>query len=188
LTGAKRVVRAEEPLSAQPLHAPRYSVADPYLRFWLRFVEREMPGIERLRTEQVVDRIMAQWPDVRGLLVEPILRDALERLLPDARLPGASYVGSYWTRTNDPEIDLIGADKRSAPANVAFVGSIKWRETAPFDSGDLEQLIKKSALVPGVGPATPLVAVSRRGVDRSARTLKVAFTPADLLSSSAPAP
>lgn len=184
LTDAKRVVRGEEPLSGQPLHAPRYSVADPYLRFWLRFVEREMPGIERLRTEQVVDRIMAQWPDVRGRLVEPILRDALERLLPDARLPGASYVGSYWTRTNDPEIDLIGADRRSAPANVAFVGSIKWRETARFDSGDLEQLIRKSALVPGVGPATPLIAISRRGVDRSARKLKVALTPADLLRSS----
>jgi len=125
-----------------------------------------------------------QWPDVRGRLVEPILRDALERLLPEARLPGASYVGSYWTRTNDPEIDLIGADKRSAPANVAFVGSVKWRETAPFDSGDLEQLIRKSALVPGVGPATPLIAISRRGVERSARKLTVAFTPADLLSSS----
>jgi len=64
------------------------------------------------------------------------------------------------------------------------VGSIKWRETAPFDSADLEQLIRKSVLVPGVGPATPLVAISRRGVDRSARKLKVALTPADLLGSS----
>ena len=188
LTDAKRIVRGEGPLSAQPLRAPRYSVADPYLRFWLRFIEREMPGIERLRTEQVVDRIIAQWPDVRGRLVEPILRDALEQLLPDTRVPGASYVGAYWTRTNDPEIDLIGADRRSAPANVAFAGSIKWRETAPFDSGDLEQLIRKSALVPGVGSATPLIAISRRGVDRSARKLTVAFTPADLLRLSAPAP
>ncbi len=182
LSDAKRVVRAEEPLSAHPLHAPRYSIADPYLRFWLRFVEREMPAIERIRTDEVVERILAHWPDVRGRFVEPIIRDALERLLPDDRLPGAAYVGSYWTRTNDPEIDLIGADRRRSPATVAFAGSIKWRDTAPFDSTDLEQLITKSALVPGVGPSTPLVAVSRSGVDRSARKLRLAITPSELVS------
>ncbi len=181
LTDAKRVVRAEEPLSAQPLHAPRYSVADPYLRFWLRFVEREMPAIERVRTEEVVARIVAQWPAVRGRFVEPIIRDALERLLPDSRLPGAEYVGSYWTRTNDPEIDLIGADRRTSPAAVAFVGSIKWRDAAAFDSSDLEQLIIKSALVPGVGPSTRLIAVSRCGIDRSARKLSLAIAPSDLV-------
>jgi uncharacterized protein len=177
LIEAKRVVRVEEPLSETPLRAPRYAIADPYLRFWLRFVERELPAIERLRTEEVVHRILAQWPDVRGALVEPILRDALERLLPDDRLPGAAYVGSYWTRTNDPQIDLIGADKRTAPARVAFAGSIKWRERALFDSSDLEQLIAKSALVPGVTAGTPLIAISRTGIDRSARKLTVAITP-----------
>lgn len=182
LSEAKRVVRVEEPLSAQRLKAPRYSVADPYLRFWLRFVEPAFPEIERLRTERVVDRIMAAWPDFRGHAVEPIVRSAVERLLPDERLPGAEYVGSYWTRTNDPEVDLVGADKRLAPAKVAFAGSIKWRETAPFDSSDLERLIATSARVPGVGPATPLVAVSRRGVDRSARKLHLGLGPADLLA------
>lgn len=184
LTDAKRVIRVEEPLSAQPLRAPRYAVADPYLRFWLRFVERELPAIERLRTDEVVNRILAHWPDVRGRFVEPIIRAALERLLPDGRLPGASYVGSYWTRTNDPEIDLIGADKRTSPATVAFAGSIKWRDTGPFDSADLEQLLEKSALVPGVDPSTPMVAVSRSGVDRSARKLHLVIAPEELVSPS----
>ena len=172
----------EEPLSAQRLKAPRYSVADPYLRFWLRLVEPALPETERLRTERVVDRIIAAWPDFRGHAVEPIVRSAVERLLPDERLLGAEYVGSYWTRTNDPEVDLVGADKRLAPAKVAFAGSIKWRETAPFDSSDLERLITTSARVPGVGPATPLVVVSRRGVDRSARKLHLGLGPADLLA------
>ena len=177
----KRVIRAEKPLSARPLHAPRYVVADPYVRFWLRFVEREMPAIERIRTEEVVGRILGQWSSVRGRFVEPIVRDALERLLPDERLAGAAYVGSYWTRTNDPEIDLIGADRRTSPAAVAFAGSIKWRDTTPFDSADLERLLTRSALVPGVGPSTPMVVVSRSGIDRSARRLHVAITPAKLV-------
>ena len=94
----------------------------------------------------------------------------------------AVHLASYWTRKNDPEVDLVGADKRVAPAKVAFAGSIKWRETAPFDSSDLERLIATSARVPGVGPATPLVAVSRRGIDRSARKLHLGFGPADLLA------
>jgi AAA+ ATPase superfamily predicted ATPase len=180
LVAVKRVVRAEEPLSAESLNAPRYSIADPYLRFWLRFVEREMPAIERLHTDEVVKRILTRWPDVRGTFVEPILRDAFERTLPDDRLPGAAYVGSYWTRKNDPQIDLIGADKRAAPAAIAFVGSIKWRERAPFDDGDLQQLIQKGGLVPGVGPTTPLVAISRTGVDPSCHRLTLTITPDEL--------
>lgn len=181
LTRAKRVVRMEEPLSARPLRATRYSVADPYLRFWLRFIERELPAIERIRTEEVTARILGQWPDVRGRLVEPIIRDALEGLLPDPRMPGATYVGSYWTRTNDPEVDLIGGDRRESPARVAFAGSIKWRDKGAFDSGDLERLIRQSALVPGVEPTTPLITVSRAGVDRSARKLTLAVSASELV-------
>jgi hypothetical protein len=157
-------------------------VADPYLRFWLRFVQPALPEIERLRTEQVVDRIVASWPDFRGRAIEPIMRSAVERLLPDPRLPGGDYVGSYWTRTNDPEVDLIGADRPEAPARVAFAGSIKWRERGAFDSSDLERLMATSSRVPGVAPETPLVAVSRAGIERSARKLTVGFSPADLLA------
>ena len=131
---------AQPSTSTSPNIAPRYSITDPYLRFWLRFIERELPAIERLHTEEVVRRIMARWPDVRGTFVEPILRDALERRLPDERLPGATYVGSYWTRKNAPQIDLVGADARTSPASVAFVGSIKWRARAPFDGADISQL------------------------------------------------
>lgn len=97
-------------------------------------------------------------------------------------MPGAEYVGSSWTQTNDPEVDLIGADRSLAPAKVAFAGSIKWRGTASFDSSDPERLTATSARVPGVGPTTPLVAVSRTGIDPSARRLQIGFDPADLLA------
>ncbi len=176
------MVRVELPLSSEPLKAPRYSVADPFLRFWLRFVEPALPEIERLRTEQAVDRILKDWPTFRGRAVEPIVRSALERALPMPTFPGARYVGSYWTRTNDPELDLVGADKPAAPAAVSFAGSIKWRDRAPFDSADLEQLIVTAARVLGVGPTTPLVAVSRAGIDPSARRLSASFGPSELLS------
>ena len=37
------------------------------------------------------------------------MREALARLLPDGNLPAAEAIGGYWTRTNDVEIDLVGA-------------------------------------------------------------------------------
>lgn len=181
LVDAKRIVRMEGPLSAARLRAPRYSVADPYLRFWLRFVEPALPELERLRIGPVVERIIDTWPTFRGRAIEPILRSALERLLPRDSLPGANFVGSYWTRTNDPEVDVIGADRAGAPASVAFAGSIKWRDRSTFESSDLERLIATAVRVPGVGPATPLIAISRAGIGRSARRLTAAFGPADLL-------
>ena len=182
LVTAKRIVRVDHPLSGQALRAPRYSIADPYLRFWLRFVEPALGEIERRRGPVVVDRILRDWPTYRGRAVEPILRDLLERWLPDERLPDAAFVGGFWTRRNDPEVDVIGADRPSAPARVAFAGSIKWRERAPFDGSDVGNLAAKATLVPGVTVATPLVAISRSGIDPSARGLAAGFGPDDLLA------
>jgi len=182
LVEVKRAVRVAHPYATSSLNAPLYSIADPYLRFWLRFVERELPAIERQRTDVVVARVLSQWPTARGRMVEPIVRDALERMLPDDRLPGARYIGSYWNRKGDLEVDIVGGDREHKPREIAFVGSIKWRDRKSFDSADTKDLIEKSGRVPGAGPKTLLVAVSRSGIDRSARKIDVSFSPSDLVS------
>lgn len=182
LTTTKRMIRAEQPLAAKPLRAPRYVVADPYLRFWLRFVEPALGEIERRRGADAAERIVSQWPAYRGRAVEPIIRTALERHLPDTRLPHASFVGGFWTRRNHPEVDLVGADKPSAPARVGFVGSIKWRERAPFDDRDRAALAVVAAQIPGVNLATPLVAVSRSDAHSDVKGLAAVFNPEQLLS------
>jgi hypothetical protein len=45
-----------------------------------------------------------------------------------------------------------------------------------------DQLIRKGALVPGLGASTPLVVVSRSGIDRAARKLTVAISSTELVS------
>lgn len=35
------------PVSVRPAREPRYRVADPYLRFWLRFIAPALPDIAR---------------------------------------------------------------------------------------------------------------------------------------------
>jgi AAA+ ATPase superfamily predicted ATPase len=177
----KGVIDRVTPYSAKP--APktrRYRVADPYLRFWLRFVGPYIDEIERGRGAIVLDRLAASWNTYRGRAIEPIVVNAIERLLPDRRLLDASHVGSYWTRNGSAEVDLVGGDTKPVAKTIAFVGSIKWRSTGDFTRADAAALAAQRSAVPGAGPRTPLIGVSRNGFEASSG-LELELGPDDLL-------
>lgn len=174
----KRVLAVEDPLSTVPSRRlRRYRVADPYLRSWLRFVGPHLDDIARGRPDLAIDALWTGWPAYRGLAVEPLVRDAVARLLPDDRFGAARRVGSWWNRAHDVEVDLVGMPE--PPAGVAFVGSVKWRDRGPFDEGDARALGRASAAVDGVHDATLRVGVSRSGFETSG--LDVRLGPAELL-------
>ncbi|WP_431042642.1 ATP-binding protein [Streptomyces sp. P1-3] len=173
----KRVVAAELPLSTRPSKDRRYRVADPYLRFWLRFLGPAMEEIERGRGDLTLRRIRETWTSWRGRAVEPLVREALARLLPDASLPSTPAIGGYWTRTNDVEIDIVGADRAPIAKELLFVGSVKWLENSPFDRHDLAALQRHRAVL--TSDPVPLAAVSRSGTDCAG--LDAAYGPADLI-------
>jgi uncharacterized protein len=173
----KRMIEADLPLSTRPSRERRYRIADPYLRFWLRFIQPHLPEIERLRGDLVVQRVRADWTVWRGRAIEPLVRESLARLLPDRSLPSAAVVGSYWTRANDVEIDIVGADRAPIAERLLFLGSIKWLEKAPFDDRDLAALHKHRAAV--TDDPVPLIAVSRNRV--TATGLTASYGPAELL-------
>jgi AAA+ ATPase superfamily predicted ATPase len=177
LLAAKRIVAAITPLSTHPSRETRYSIADPHLRFWLAFPAQHMPEIERGRGDLLIRRIRASWPSWRGTAIEPVIRESLRRI--SDQLPGDTQaVGGYWTRSNDPEIDLVGADREPVAQRISFVGSIKWLENRPFDERDLAELIAHRAKMPGADESTPLLAVARSGVAVQSPT---AIGPEDLL-------
>ena len=124
-------------------------------------------------------RIEEAWTSYRGKAIEPIIQQGLERLLPEPRFGDARYVGGYWTRNNDVEVDLVGA-KAAAPEKVAFVGSIKWRERSPFAKHDTRALVAHRASVPGAEDAL-LVGVSRSGFNDDAG-LDIALGPDELVA------
>jgi uncharacterized protein len=170
LLTAKRVVEATVPLSARPSRETRYTVADPHLRFWLAFIGPHQPEIERRRGDLVAARVRASWTAWRGIAIEPVIRESLRRI--SDQLPGQPQViGSYWTRTNDPQVDLIGADREPVARQVSFVGSVKWRDNRPFDERDLADLITQRSQVPGADDATTLLAVSRSGTRATSLTV-----------------
>jgi len=185
LVAEKRIVAEASPCAVPaPKKSKRYSIADPHLRFWLRFVGPGIDEIDRGRGDLVIDRIEQAWGAYRGKAIEDLVRRSVERLLPDSRFGAARHVGGYWTRSNDVEVDLIGADS-AEPRSIAFVGSIKWRERTRFTAADSRALSQQRAAVPGAENAL-LVAVSRSGFAVDAG-LDVALTPADLLEAWRPA-
>jgi hypothetical protein len=162
LLTAKRMVDAEIPLSIRPSRETRYSVADPHLRFWLAFLGPHLPEIERGRGDLTLQRITRSWTTWRGGAVEPVVREALRRV-PEHLPPETAVVGGYWTRSNDPQIDIVGADRGPVANTITVVGSVKWHENRPFDMHDLGRLAHHRDLLPGAGPETPLLVVSRTG-------------------------
>ncbi|TDD57618.1 ATP-binding protein [Kribbella antibiotica] len=177
----KQVVAADLPLSVRPdTKNKRYRVADPYLRFWLAFLQRGIPLIERGRGDLALSRIERSWASWRGRAVEPIVRESLERLLPDDRWPDAAALGGWWNRQNNPEIDLIGADRESPAHAVQFVGSIKWLDSQAFGAREYQTLARDLSAVPGASAETPLVAVSRCGVE-DGLPLAASWGPEDLV-------
>jgi AAA+ ATPase superfamily predicted ATPase len=173
----KRVVIGDLPLSTRPSKDRRYRIADPYLRFWLRFLGPSMAEIERGRGDLSLHRIRRDWTTWRGRVVEPLIREALARRLPDDPLPAAPAIGSYWTRTNDIEIDIVGADRAPIAGRLLFVGSIKWLERSPFDEHDFADLLRHRAAL--TTDPLPTVAVSRSGF--SCDGLQATYGPQDLI-------
>jgi uncharacterized protein len=178
----KRVVAAATPLSTRPSRETRYAVADPHLRFWLAFLGPHLPEIERGRGDLALARIGRSWTAWRGRAIEPVVRESLQRL-PELLPEGTGAVGGYWTRTNDPEIDLVGADRAPVAKRITVVGSIKWQESRPFDSHDLGRLLHHRERIPGADDTTQLLAVSRAGATTAGLTL---VEPSDLLAAYRP--
>lgn len=163
----KRVVAADQPLSTKSGKTDkRYRVADPYLRFWLTFIGPHIAEVERGRGDRVLARVQTSWTSWRGRAIEPVVRETLDRLAPpithtNSGVPGVA--GGYWTRTNNPEIDIVIVDRAPVAKQIVALGSIKWLDNAAFDNGDLADLLTHRTQLPGAAADTPLIVVSRSG-------------------------
>ena len=177
LTSVKDLVRVDVPAGAQPnSKLRRYRITDPYLRFWFRFVERQIDNISRGRPDIAQARFDAGWLTWRGRAIEPVVHDGLTRLAAtDERLAGIETVGAWWNRDNSVEVDAVAR----AADRVVALATIKWRARGGVTNADVTTLAAQRALVPGAANAR-LLAISaqntpsRTGADDT-------FTAKDLL-------
>lgn len=174
------VIAADEPLSTRSASKDRrWRIDDPALRFWLAFVGPALNEIDRGRPDLAMARVHTGFASWRGRAIEPIVRSALSRLLPDGRFTNSTAIGGWWNRANNPEIDLIGGKDRPS-TNIEFAGTIKWRRDAPVTGAEITELARKALAVPGATPLTSLVAVCPGGSDEDPRLARC-WTAADLL-------
>ena len=179
LADVKQIVAVDFPGGRLDSRLKRYRVADPYLRFWFRFVEPQLRNIEIGRPDIAVAAFRRSWPSWRGRAIEPIAREAVLRLAPRLGEPlaGIESVNAWWERSGTYEFDLVGAGHDGLPLAA---GSVKWRENLPFSERDLAKLAAARSVVPHAERAS-LLAVSPQGVAPGVN-VDMALDAADLLA------
>jgi uncharacterized protein len=157
LTSVKDMVRIDVPAGA-PANSKlrRYRITDSYLRFWFRFLERQIDNISRGRPDIAQARFDAGWLSWRGKAIEPVVHDALTRLAAsDERLAGIETVGAWWNRDNSVEVDAVAREAN----RVIALATIKWRARGGVTRSDVTTLATHRAIVPGATDAR-LLAIS----------------------------
>jgi uncharacterized protein len=175
----KGIIAVDEPAGDPRPRLRRYRIADPYLRFWFRFIEPQLRNIQMGRPDMAVNEFRGGWSPWRGKAIEPVVREALLRLAP--RLPdpyqAIESVGGWWSRGGSSEFDIVATGHKHLPVAI---GSIKWRERKRFSETDLRELAMARASVPHAERA-PLIAVTPAGVAKDVRP-DLVLGAADLLA------
>lgn len=176
LAEVKGLIEREQPSWAKPSsRLRRYRVTDPYLRFWFRYVERNVERISRGRSDLVIAAFERDWSTWRGQSIEPIVRQSVERLaLVEPALADVESVLPWWVRDNSVEVDVVAATRTT----TAAIGTIKWRSRGGITSRELDQLAAMRERVPGAADAK-LIAICPTG--QAPREVDLALSAADLI-------
>ncbi len=128
-------VAAELPVPRRPSRDRRYRVTDPYPRFWLRLLGPSTEEIERGRGDLTLARIRENRTSWHGRAVEPLVREALARMLPDDRLSPAPAVGGYWARTTSRSTSSARTVHPSPRICSSWGPSSGWSSRPPSGGG-----------------------------------------------------
>lgn len=125
------LVQRRYPVTSRPGKKVAYAIADPFLRFWFRFVA---PRESRLGTRAQADRYLTD--SILPQLDKFVSEDAFERVCQDwlaGELEAAAEVGRWWgsirrreggrLRSRSYEADAAAVD---AQGKLIALGSCKW--------------------------------------------------------------
>ncbi|MGA2163364.1 MAG: ATP-binding protein [Solirubrobacteraceae bacterium] len=103
-----------------------YQIADPYFRFWFRFVANNRSRLERGRVDEVRDEILANLDNLMGWSFEQCCRRWLGAYADENSIGAPQQIGSWWSRNGQVEVDVVGVRKH----RYVLMGSCKWRRVA----------------------------------------------------------
>lgn len=101
-------VRKRRPLDGRAhSRQVRYTLADPLLRFWFRFVFPQLSAVTELGPERAWSELVAPGIDPwLGGRFEDLCREAMPTLYAEEGVTSPYEVGEYWAR--DVQIDVVG--------------------------------------------------------------------------------
>jgi len=157
-------VHARAPLSPKGPEAKRtsYRLADPYFRFWFRFVFPNRSLLESGRIAEVLDLIKRDMDTYMGPAFEDCCREWVARYAGEA-LPASQQLGSWWSRDGSTEVDIVGTSRN----RYDLLASCKWSKSAPASA--IEQLLDQRDAFPKTDSAS--LALFARGFSTAAKKL-----------------
>lgn len=119
-------VELREPLGQGGPIAKRgvYRIADPFFRFWFRYVFPNRSRLQRGRVKEVYADIAADLDTFMGLAFEEVCREWAGRYAEG--VPHFGEVGNWWDRLGKTEVDVVATDRH----RFVIVGSCKWSQRA----------------------------------------------------------
>lgn len=150
----------------------RYRIADPYLRFWFRFV---LPSRDRLIDAAGAERHLTArvLPQLDEFISRPAFEEVCQQWLREA--VDAAAVGWWWGKVRElrsgalrdveRELDAVAVDDDGA---VVAIGSCKWTD-GPVDTDELVKLDALAVHLAGGRPLPARYCFSRGGFTRQLR-------------------
>ncbi len=116
-----------------------WHIADPYIRFWGRYILPYTGAIEKGQGSGLVEQVLRPtWEQFVAITWEELARESVHTLA-HQRTPGfwPEAVGSWWDAQNQIDVVAVSYQQR-----IAWLGEARWR-TQPMGMADLETLQQK---------------------------------------------
>jgi AAA+ ATPase superfamily predicted ATPase len=162
----RRIPATVPPERRRDSRTSRYHLADPYLRFYFRFIAPNLSLVEQELTDVLWKRISGQFRAFVGMTAFEEL--CTEWVLVQARsgkLPfGPEIVGSHWSK--DAQIDIVALNWQE---KAILLAECKWG-TSKLGRSIVQQLIDKApTVVPGKDWQVHYALFARAGFTDAAR-------------------
>jgi uncharacterized protein len=160
-------VRRRYPLTgkAPTARSVRFSLDDPLLRFWFRFVFPNMTYIAQMGPERAfADRIRPELEAFFGHAFEDLCREAMADLYQRERVGSAFQIGEYWDKST--QIDVVGV----RADGFTDVGECKWGSHTSRPQLEAELAAKAAAYPNDRGATIQLRAFTRKPVRHASET------------------
>lgn len=140
-----------------------YRIADPYFRFFFRYVFPNRSRLERGRVDEVATEVLADLDNLMGRAFEDCCRTWVGRYADERQVGASEELGSWWSRDGQVEIDVVGIAK----GRCTLLGSCKWARRVGVQA--LDELREAQAALGGKAATARLAIFARSGFDAALR-------------------